>query len=109
MHIKHKELIQAWLDGAKIEMMDADGIWRILENPNFREYGEYRVYKPDVPIPEWYFVDGTRPEWLNDYATILCSNSDGRLIGPVCARNVAFTRITDGVTRKILFIRIVED
>ena len=111
MHIKHKEIIKAWLDGAKIEMMDGDGIWRIVENPHFREYGEYRAFKPEVPTPQWYFVNGTRPDWLNQDDYIEYYNSYG---GPYrgTVNRLAFEKpsgLSAGYPNKILFIRLLKD
>ena len=52
MKHKHKELIYAWADGAKIEykgLMASD--WMHLKNPDWSGFGSYRIKlepKPDV-------------------------------------------------------------
>lgn len=42
-YLKHKEIIDAWANGAKIEFYSSDGVWVDAENPNWILDLEYRV------------------------------------------------------------------
>ena len=50
-YLKHKELIEAWANGAEIQIKNEDETWKTIEEPNwiFDKY-EYRI-KPKVEFP----------------------------------------------------------
>ena len=111
MHIKHKEIIKAWLDGAKIQYWFPPGkIWiDCHDKPLFLENDEYRVKPTEVPTPQWHFVDGVCPDWLNREDYIEYFNTSG---GPYkgYTQDLRFTLVNwHGVINKILFIRILKD
>ena len=58
MDIKHKEVIQAWLDGEIIQYKLVSGHWQGIASPSFKTSNEYRV-KPPYINDEWYKVTNT--------------------------------------------------
>ncbi len=59
---KHKELIEAWLDGATIEYKDASNNWIELEEMNWGYRTEYRIKAKDETLYEW-MVQYQYGEW----------------------------------------------
>ena len=47
---KHRDLIIAWANGARIELRLANGLWERVTNPLWQEQNEYRI-KPE-PKPD---------------------------------------------------------
>ena len=72
-YFKHKEVIEAWLQGADVEILSYDDKWFDASTPEFVTYREYRV-KP-VNIKKYIVVgfgaDGhhTRGVWSDSSVT----------------------------------------
>jgi hypothetical protein len=45
---KHSELIKAWANGAKIQLLGLDQVWVDMEDPSWRSGNTYRI-KPEEP------------------------------------------------------------
>ena len=53
-HKWHKE-IKAWADGAEIEVLDTDGVYRVVHKPNWGVSGaEFRI-KPQPKEPQYLY------------------------------------------------------
>ena len=47
-YFKHKEVIEAWLQGADVEYLDQDGTWCWAPGPAFNEKTQYRIKPANV-------------------------------------------------------------
>ena len=66
-YLKHKDLIEAWVNGADIEyFVDVYKYWDYTEAPLWREEIEYRI-KPKQTIAEWLEENNSDyvPDWKN--------------------------------------------
>ena len=68
-YLKHKDLIEAWANGAEVEAKTKYGEWLLLvPNPSWSEDVEYRI-KPKQTIAEWLEENNSDyvPDW-NDWS-----------------------------------------
>lgn len=56
-YFKHKEVIEAWLQGASVEYLDQDGEWYGVLNPAFSKHVQFRVKVVNV---KKYIVIGVK-------------------------------------------------
>ena len=47
-YFKHKEVIEAWLQGADVEYLEEDGIWFWVPRPAFNEKRQYRIKPANI-------------------------------------------------------------
>jgi hypothetical protein len=47
-YFKHKEVIEAWLQGADVEYLDQDDTWYYVPNPGFIEQSQYRIKPANI-------------------------------------------------------------
>ena len=50
---KHADLIKAWADGAKVEVLDDGGLWQTDHFPRFFPEWKYRIKPEDVVLSGW--------------------------------------------------------
>ena len=77
-HKWHKE-IKAWADGAEIEVLDTDGVYRVVNKPNWEPNIDFRI-KPQPKEPKYLYV------YLDDnyeLSTIPIDNDNWQYIGKI--------------------------
>lgn len=47
-YFKHKEVIEAWLQGACIEYLDQDNEWYYVPNPAFSKHVQFRIKADNI-------------------------------------------------------------
>ena len=67
-YLKHKDLIEAWANGADIEVCRLPDIWKQMDDINWCDDCEYRI-KPKQTIAEWLEENNSDyvPDW-NDWS-----------------------------------------
>ena len=53
---KHRAVAHAWVDGATIETLGIDNIWRVHPYPSFNDKAQYRIKREMVKKYRWLLM-----------------------------------------------------